>query len=109
LSQPNDRGTQAAGEESYDAIVARLERVVGELESGQLTLEQSIEKFAEGVRLARDASRKLDDAERRVEQLVRSADGGDETVPLEPAPQPGATGAPRREDGSGKPSAGKGS
>jgi exodeoxyribonuclease VII small subunit len=89
LSQPNDRGAQAAGDESYDAIVARLERVVGELESGQLTLEQSIEKFAEGVRLARDASRKLDDAERRVEQLVRSADGGDEVVALDPRPEPG--------------------
>ena len=84
MSQPNDRGTPSAAEESYDAIVARLERVVGELESGQLSLEQSIEKFAEGVRLAKDASKKLDEAERRVEQLVRSADGGDETVPFEP-------------------------
>lgn len=71
-------------EEAYDAIVARLERVVGDLESGQLTLEQSIEKFSEGVRLARDASRKLDEAERRVELLVRSADGEDEAVPFDP-------------------------
>ncbi len=71
-------------EEPYDAIVARLERVVGDLESGQLTLEQSIEKFAEGVRLAREASRKLDEAERRVELLVRSADGEDEAVPFDP-------------------------
>jgi exodeoxyribonuclease VII small subunit len=84
LSQPSDRGTQSGGDDSYDAVVARLERVVGELESGQLSLEQSIEKFAEGVRLARDASRKLDDAERRVEQLVRAADGGDEVVPFQP-------------------------
>jgi exodeoxyribonuclease VII small subunit len=73
------------GAESYDALVARLEQVVGELEGGQLTLEQSIEKFAEGVRLARDATRKLDEAEARVELLVRSADGGDEVVPFEPA------------------------
>jgi exodeoxyribonuclease VII small subunit len=79
-------GRQATGaEESYDAIVARLERVVGDLESGQLTLEQSIDKFAEGVRLAKDASRKLDEAERRIELLVRSAGGGEETVPFEPA------------------------
>jgi exodeoxyribonuclease VII small subunit len=78
------RAAEAAVEESYDAIVARLERVVGELESGELTLEQCIEKFGEGVRLAKDASRKLDEAERRVEQLVRSADGGDEAVPFEP-------------------------
>lgn len=75
---------QVAVEESYDAIVARLERVVSDLESGQLTLEQSIERFAEGVRLQRDASRKLDEAERRVEMLLRGADGEDEAVPFPP-------------------------
>ena len=93
LTATNDRATPGAGEESYDAIVARLERVVGELESGQLTLEQSIEKFAEGVRLAKDASRKLDEAERRVEQLVRGVDGEDDTVPFAPEGA-GKAGAP---------------
>jgi exodeoxyribonuclease VII small subunit len=84
VSQASERqGRPDAGEETYDAIVARLERVVGELESGQLTLEQSIERFAEGVRLAKDASKKLDEAERRVELLVRGAGGEDETVPLD--------------------------
>ncbi len=97
MSQSNDRGSKNAGDESYDAIVARLERVVGDLEAGQLTLEQSIEKFAEGVRLAKDASRKLDEAERRVEQLVRSADGGDEAVPLDAPSAP--RGAAREPDG----------
>jgi exodeoxyribonuclease VII small subunit len=85
VSPPSESQVEAA-QESYDALVARLERVVGELEGGQLTLEQSIERFAEGVRLARDASRKLDEAERRVELLVRTADGDDEAVPLEPEP-----------------------
>ncbi len=84
MGQPNERHGQVAGEEPYDALVARLERVVSDLESGQLTLEQSIERFAEGVRLAKDASRKLDEAERRVEMLVRGADGEDETVPFAP-------------------------
>jgi exodeoxyribonuclease VII small subunit len=84
LSPASERTAQSTGEESYDVIVARLERVVTELESGQLSLEQSIEKFAEGVRLAKDASRKLEDAERRVEQLVRGADGEDATVPFAP-------------------------
>ncbi len=76
---------EAQATETYDALVARLEKVVGELEGGQLTLEQSIEKFAEGVKLARDATRKLDEAEARVELLVRAADGGDDAVPFEPA------------------------
>jgi exodeoxyribonuclease VII small subunit len=82
VGQSSERQPQVPAEESYDALVARLERVVSELESGQLTLEQSIERFADGVRLAKDASRKLDEAERRVEMLVRGADGEDETVPL---------------------------
>ena len=81
--------------EAYDALVARLERVVGELESGQLSLEHSIEKFAEGVRLAKDASRKLDEAERRVELLVRGADGEDVAVPLDPDAKGPATDAGR--------------
>ncbi len=84
MSQPGERPAQSHAEETYDALVTRLERTVAELEAGQLSLEQSIEKFAEGVRLARDASRKLDDAERRVEQLVRTADGDEEAVPFEP-------------------------
>jgi len=83
VSQASERQAPDA-EETYDALVARLERVVGDLETGQLTLEQSIERFAEGVRLAKDASRKLDEAERRVEMLVRGAAGEDEAVPLDP-------------------------
>jgi exodeoxyribonuclease VII small subunit len=69
--------------EPYDALVARLEKVVAELEGGELTLEQSIEKFAEGVALSRDASRKLDEAERRVETLLRAEDGSVASRPLE--------------------------
>lgn len=84
MSQVSERQSEVPVEESYDGLVARLERVVGELEGGQLTLEQSIERFAEGIRLARDASRKLDDAERRVEQLVRNDDGAEEAVPFDP-------------------------
>ena len=83
MSEGSERQAKVPAEESYDAIVARLERVVGELESGQLTLEQSIDKFAEGVRLAKDASRKLDEAERRIDLLVRGPDGGEETVPFD--------------------------
>jgi len=85
VGEPSERGaTAGGGEETYDGLVSRLERVVGELESGQLTLEESVERFAEGVRLAREASRKLDEAERKVELLVRSADGEDEAVPFDP-------------------------
>jgi exodeoxyribonuclease VII small subunit len=87
LNEAGERSSgngQAEPKEAYDALVARLERVVGDLETGGLTLEQSIEKFAEGVRLARDASKKLDEAERRIELLVRDADGSEQVVPFDP-------------------------
>jgi exodeoxyribonuclease VII small subunit len=77
------KGAAAQAAEPYDQIVARLEQVVEALEGGQLTLEQSIEKFAEGVTLSREAGRKLDEAERRVEALLRADDGGVETRPLD--------------------------
>ncbi len=63
-------------EPTYDALVARLEAVVEALERGDLPLEQSVERFAEGVRLAREASGRLDAAERRVEQLLEASGEG---------------------------------
>jgi exodeoxyribonuclease VII small subunit len=80
-SEPKSAKVEAP--EPYDQLVARLEKVVGDLEGGSLSLEQSLEKFAEGMTLARDAQKKLDEAERRIEKLVRSADGAEEAVPLD--------------------------
>ena len=73
-------------EASYDALVGRLEKVVEALEAGELSLEQSVERFAEGVKLARDAGLRLDEAERRVEQLVKDASGAEVVAPLEREP-----------------------
>jgi len=71
-----------AAPEPYDKLVERLEKLVEELEGGKLSLEQSIETFAEGVKVARDAGKKLDESERRVEQLLRTDDGSVEARPL---------------------------
>jgi exodeoxyribonuclease VII small subunit len=67
---------------NYDELVERLEKLVVELEGGKLPLEKSLETFAEGIRLAREAGRKLDDAERRVELLLRAEDGSVAARPL---------------------------
>jgi exodeoxyribonuclease VII small subunit len=91
MARKPDKVEQAAeaAPEPYDELVERLEKVVGELETGGLPLEKSIEKFAEGMRLVREAGARLDEAERRVEQLVRAASGETEEVPLEPEPGKG--------------------
>ena len=62
-----------SAEASFEQILARLHDVVERLESGELPLEESLAAFEEGIQLSRLGSTRLDEAERRVEQLL--ADG----------------------------------
>ncbi len=55
---------------SFEAAIQKLGRIVEELESGELPLEDSLKLFEQGVLLARNSQRILDDAEKRVEQLL---------------------------------------
>jgi exodeoxyribonuclease VII small subunit len=68
------------GETSFESSLARLHEVVEHLESGELGLEQSLALFEEGVRLARAAKQRLDNAERRVEELIRVDEEGNPVV-----------------------------
>ncbi len=63
--------------------LASLERIVRELERGELPLEQSLELFEQGVRLSRECQERLNEAERRIETLLRGSDGSTITVPFE--------------------------
>ena len=72
----------ADAEPGFDAILVRLREVVQKLESGELTLEQSLAVYEEGVQLARRGQQLLASAEKRVEILV-SAAGGVQTVPFD--------------------------
>ncbi len=56
----------------FEAALERLEGVVDRLEDGELELEASLEVFEEGVALSKHCAARLEDAERRVEQLVRA-------------------------------------
>lgn len=57
---------------SFDQVVDRLRQVVERLEAGQLSLEDALKAFEEGVGLARHGHALLDAAERRVELLLAS-------------------------------------
>ncbi len=52
----------------------RLQAVVEQLEEGDLPLEESLAMFEEGVRLSRAGAKRLDEAERRVEELLAAGD-----------------------------------
>jgi len=86
-----------APELGFDQILARLREVVTRLESGDLTLEQSLQIYEEGVQLARRGQQQLSAAERRVEILV-SASGGIEVAPFLEAGQPDEV--PKRKAGA---------
>ena len=66
---------------TFESALERLEGIVGELEDGSLALETSIARFEEGVTLTRFLERELARAQKRVEELVESADGGVATRP----------------------------
>jgi exodeoxyribonuclease VII small subunit len=59
----------------FDAVLARLREVVAQLESGELSLEDSLRVYEEGVQMARRGHQLLDRAEKRVELLVSGAGG----------------------------------
>ncbi|HZF39017.1 MAG TPA: exodeoxyribonuclease VII small subunit [Blastocatellia bacterium] len=69
-------------EQSFESSLASLERIVANLESGDLPLERALELFEEGVALARRCQTQLGDAERKVEMLLRER-GEIKVVPFE--------------------------
>jgi exodeoxyribonuclease VII small subunit len=75
----------------YGEVVARLQHIVESLETGSLSLEESLERFGEGVGLVKQGEKLLTDAERRIEQLL-SEEG--RTAPLKIAETPEVTSPP---------------
>ena len=67
----------------FEAALHRLEEIVKALEGGELSLASSLELFEEGIKLSRFCHARLDEAERKVEILVKKADGTMETQPFE--------------------------
>lgn len=60
---------------SFEEAFSRLEEIVRLLEKGDLPLDESLRLFEEGIQLARLCSAKLDEAEGRVEVLVKLKEG----------------------------------
>lgn len=60
---------------SFEDAIKELESIVSELETGDLTLDKSIEKFKKGVELSNYCNNLLEDAEKTVTILVEKSDG----------------------------------
>jgi exodeoxyribonuclease VII, small subunit len=61
--------------QTFESSLANLEKIVRRLEEGDMPLEESLKLFEEGVRLSRECQERLNQAERRIEVLLRDADG----------------------------------
>lgn len=60
---------------SFESSLTQLEKVVRDLESGELPLERSLELFEQGVKLSRECQERLQHAERRIEMLLEDEAG----------------------------------
>jgi len=55
---------------SFEDIMKSLESIANELESGKLNLDESVEKFEEGIKLSKKCNEILDKAEKKISMLV---------------------------------------
>ncbi|MCK8602719.1 exodeoxyribonuclease VII small subunit [Desulfoferrobacter suflitae] len=70
--------------EQFEDALSHLEKIVEKLERGDLTLEQSLEAFTEGIRLVQLCHKKLEEAENKVQTLLKNQQGEWSAVAFEP-------------------------
>ena len=71
-------------EKSFETSLTELEAIVTKLEDGDLPLEESLELFEKGIKLSRECRDRLANAERRIEVLMKDADGNLSANELDP-------------------------
>ena len=74
--------------ETFEVSLKKLETIVAQLERGDLPLEDSIKIFEEGMRLSAECKKQLEEAEGKVEMLVKRRDGSMSKEPFAPLNTP---------------------
>ena len=64
-----------AKQPTFESSLTALEKIVRRLEQGDLSLEESLKLFEDGVKLSRECQERLNQAERRIEVLLRDGEG----------------------------------
>ena len=65
---------------SFEENVEQLEKIVQELEKGDLNLDESIKKFEEGMNLSKKCNEILEEAEKKITVLIKKDDGLQEEI-----------------------------
>ena len=64
---------------SFEQAMRQLEKIIQEMETGDLPLEKAMSKFEEGIRLTQFCSQKLNETEEKIQVLLKDHQGGDIT------------------------------
>jgi exodeoxyribonuclease VII small subunit len=67
--------TRSRKKAGLETSMEKLEAIVSDLEEGEFTLEEALDKFEEGLKLGKQCRKFLEQAELRVKKLVENADG----------------------------------
>lgn len=60
---------------TFEEAIQKLENIVNELETGKLTLDESVKKFEEGIKLSKHCNEMLESAEKQITVLIENSDG----------------------------------
>ena len=74
---------QESKEVPFEAALKKLETIVENLENGELSLEDALKAYEEGVRMANFCTKRLTEAEKKVEVLMKTNPGKFKTAPFE--------------------------
>jgi exodeoxyribonuclease VII small subunit len=84
MGSNTDKPPEIPRKGDFEKSLARLEEVVKRLENTDLALDDAMKLFEEGMKLSQECQRQLEDAEGRVEILLKKADGKIAAQPFEP-------------------------
>ncbi len=73
-----------AEEIKFEKAMEKLEKIVDDLETGNIALDEALKKYEEGVKLSRICRERLSQAEKKIEVLTRSMDGSLKKEPFDP-------------------------
>lgn len=67
----------------FEEALKKLEKIVEDLEKGELSLDEALKKYQEGIELSRQCSQKLENAKRKIDLLTKNKKGDFELKPLD--------------------------
>ena len=84
MSSATNKAAETQRKGDFEKSLVRLEEVVKRLESTDLSLDEAMKLFEEGVTLSRECQKQLEEAEGRIEILLKKADGKIVAQPFQP-------------------------